>query len=148
MPILEAEGIELYHLQVSTSGNHSVLRVYIDKPGGVNVDDCSRVSRQLSLLMDAEDPIRGSYMFEVSSPGINRPLATPEHFLANIGQRVKVKTRKPVGNKQRNFVGILKEFDAEKGNLFLEEESGDVVLEFENIVKANIDFPFEIPKRK
>jgi len=145
---LKAENIELYHLQITSSDNRSVLRVYIDKEGGVNVSDCSRISRMLSMMMDVEDPISGSYVLEVSSPGINRPLAKGKHFQDSIGQRIKVKTIRPILNKQKNFIGLLKEFDGDSGKLTIEEENGDVVLELEDIVKANIYFPFEVPSKK
>jgi ribosome maturation factor RimP len=80
-PAVESLGYELVHVERTNQGSNQVLRVYIDAPGGILVDDCALVSRQLGLVLDVEDPISGNYLLEVSSPGIDRPLVTHEHFV-------------------------------------------------------------------
>ena len=91
---VESLGYELVDLDLSRGGR-GLLRVYIDLPGGINVDDCARVSRQLSAFLDVEDPIPGSYTLEVSSPGVDRRLRTIEHFRRFAGHEVKVELKSP-----------------------------------------------------
>ena len=86
-----------------------MLRVYIDSAAGIGLDDCSRVSRQLSGVLDVEDPIAGAYALEVSSPGLNRPLFTAAHFERFLGSPVRVKMRLPLQGRKR-FTGILQAF--------------------------------------
>ena len=91
---VESLGYELVDLDLRVGGR-GLLRVYIDLPGGINVDDCARVSRQLSAFLDVEDPIPGSYTLEVSSPGLDRRLRTIEHFRRFTGHEVKVELKQP-----------------------------------------------------
>ena len=102
---IRALGYELVDLEVRTGGQ-GLLRVYIDREEGINLDDCESVSRQLSALLDVEDPIRGRYVLEVSSPGLDRPLRTPEHFQRYCDHVVRVKLNQSRGG-QRNFKGRL-----------------------------------------
>ena len=87
-----ALGYELVAVEYLPQRKNSLLRVYIDSPNGITLDDCEKVSRQISALLDVEDPIKGHYMLEVSSPGVERPLVKPEHFEKFCGERVKVTT--------------------------------------------------------
>jgi len=112
-PGVNALGFELVDVELAGSGHGSILRVYIDSPRGITVDDCAAVSRQLSAVLDVEDPIRESYMLEVSSPGLDRPLAMPSHFRRFVGEWVKVKTAADIGGR-RNFKGRLLEADDER----------------------------------
>lgn len=105
-PAVTALGCELVGIEYQPSGKHSLLRVYIDKPDGVNVDDCSAVSYQVSGLLDVEDPIPGNYTLEVSSPGLDRPLFVARDFERFAGHEVKLRMRFPVEG-QRNFRGLL-----------------------------------------
>ena len=107
-PGVNALGFELVDVEVSGSGHHALLRVYIDSPEGVDVDDCARVSRQLSALLDVEDPLPGEYTLEVSSPGLDRPLVTLEHFRRFAGETIKVKLARPLGGR-RKITGRLLE---------------------------------------
>jgi ribosome maturation factor RimP len=100
---MEIVDIEFRH-EGSRGGR--VLRLYLDKEGGPNVDDLSRISRQLSELLDAEDAINGAYTLEVSSPGINRPLKKAAHFARFVGKRIRVRTRDLIDGR-RSFLGIL-----------------------------------------
>ncbi len=87
---------------------HQTLRVYIDSPEGVDVDDCADVSRQLSAILDVEDPIAGEYSLEVSSPGLDRPLVLPEHYRRFVGETVKLTLAQPLAGR-RKFKGRLLE---------------------------------------
>ncbi len=105
-PAVIALGCELVGIEYRASGKHSLLRVYIDKPEGVTVDDCSAVSYQVSGLLDVEDPVPGHYTLEVSSPGLDRPLFEARDFERFSGHEVKLRMRFPVDG-QRNFKGLL-----------------------------------------
>jgi len=101
-PVVVALGYECWGIEFSAQGRHSMLRVYIDKEGGVLVDDCAIVSRQISGVLDVEDPIAVEYTLEVSSPGMERPLFTIEQFAKYAGEQVKIKLRSPFEGR-RNF---------------------------------------------
>ena len=121
-PILEEKGFRLYDIEMLKEGGGQVLRVYIDKDGGITSDDTADVCRYLSDRIDGEkDFIRESYTLEVSSPGITRALKKPEHFSENIGKDVEFKLFSPVTYEEngkklsaKEFVGVLKEYDPEK----------------------------------
>ena len=100
-------GVELYHLDWLESGRRNLLRIYIDKPGGVTVGDCERVSRELGVLLDVEEMIQVKYVLEVSSPGLDRRLYIPAHYQAQIGQAVEVKTVRPDAAGRRKWLGVL-----------------------------------------
>jgi ribosome maturation factor RimP len=103
----EALGFEMVDVELVGGGRSPILRVYIDSPQGITADDCADVSRQLSAIFDVEDPLPGSYVLEVSSPGLDRPLVTPEDFRKRVGETVKVKLRRPDETGRRNFTGVL-----------------------------------------
>ena len=103
-----ALGFELIEAELSGGRQHRTLRVYIDGPQGVSVDDCAAVSRQLSALLDVEDPIPGSYTLEVSSPGLDRPLVTPADFRRFQGAMIRVRLASALDGR-RNFTGRLLE---------------------------------------
>lgn len=105
-PAVQAVGMTLWGVEYLAQGKHSVLRLYIDSPEGVTVDDCARVSHQVSGILDVEDPIPGEYTLEVSSPGMDRPLFQLEQFPAYIGQDMRIRLRAAVQGK-RNFTGRL-----------------------------------------
>lgn len=105
-PAVERMGYELSDLELKLGGKDGVIRVFIDKPDGVDLSDCESVSRQLSALLDVEDPVPGHYVLEVSSPGLDRKLTKPEHFQRYVGQDVRIKLRTPVDGR-RNFRGKL-----------------------------------------
>ena len=105
-PEVEALGYELSDLEIRIGGDRGLLRIYIDSPEGVGLEDCSKVSRQASAILDVEDPLPGLYNLEVSSPGMDRKLVKPAHFERFAGSRVKVKLRRAV-NGRRKVRGIL-----------------------------------------
>jgi len=104
-PGAQALGYELVAVELS-GGDTSIVRIYIDTPNGITVDDCAKASRQFSAILDVEDPISNRYTLEVSSPGMDRPLAKPEHFQQVIGQDVKIKMITLI-NGRRRFTGEL-----------------------------------------
>ena len=134
-PAINVLGYELVGVEYLRQGRQGLLRIYIDSEDGITVDDCGRVSHQVSGILDVEDPIREQYMLEVSSPGLNRPLFTEAHFRRFIGHTVKVRTRTPVEG-QRNFKGTLK--GVEDGNILVEVEEQEVSLPLSDIEKANL----------
>jgi ribosome maturation factor RimP len=105
---IEALGFELVDAELAGGRHHRTLRVYIDSPRGVTVDDCAGVSRQLSAILDVEDPFPGSYSLEVSSPGLDRPLVTPADFRRFQGEVIKVRLLNALDGR-RNFTGRLVE---------------------------------------
>ncbi|HWT27440.1 MAG TPA: ribosome maturation factor RimP [Mobilitalea sp.] len=109
-PILKANHFELYDVEYVKEGGNWYLRTYIDKEGGITVDDCETVSRSLSDLLDKNDFIPDAYILEVSSPGLGRQLKRDKHFEKSIGEEVEVKLYKAI-EKKKEFVGILTAFD-------------------------------------
>ena len=108
-PIVEEKGCSLWDVEYVKEAGEWFLRLYIDKPDGVGIDDCEAVSRPVSDLLDETDPIQGSYTFEVSSAGLERALRRPEHFAACMGRKVDVKLYRPLEGK-REFTGLLENY--------------------------------------
>jgi ribosome maturation factor RimP len=106
LPLCQAENFELVHLEYANSGRDNIVRLFLDKPSGITLDDCVYVSRQLGDLIDVHIQDIGSYRLEVSSPGPNRPLNTKKDFQRFRGERVKIQTNELIENK-KNFTGIL-----------------------------------------
>lgn len=133
------EGIELVHVEV-TGGHNPILRVFIDKPGGVTVDDCAHVSERISLILDVEDPIPGEYMLEVSSPGLDRGLYKESDYERFAGLPSHVKLSEAV-NGQKNFHGKLIGLDREgEPAAIIEEDNGKRhLLPLAKIIKANVE---------
>jgi len=115
-PTVEALGYELSDLELSFAGGSGVLRLFIDRPEGIRVEDCEAVSRQISGLLDVENPIQGDYDLEVSSPGMDRKLVKPAHFDRFAGQPVKGKFRAMIDGRRR-FAGVLIGRDGDKARL-------------------------------
>ncbi len=105
-PLFAAEEFELVHIECITSDRDKIVRLYMDKPGGIFMADCVNISRQLGDLIDVQIENIGNYRLEVSSPGPNRPLSKKEDFIRFAGERVKIETHEPV-NGQKKFTGIL-----------------------------------------
>ena len=105
-PFVEDKGFELVDVEYVKEGGNWYLRAYIDKPGGITVDDCEVISRSLSDKLDEEDFIEGAYILEVSSPGLGRPLKKEKDFVRNMGQEVELRTYRAI-EKQKEFRGIL-----------------------------------------
>ena len=109
-PIGERYGVEIYYVEYVKEGNEWYWRAYIDKGGGVNINDCENVSRAFSDVLDEKDFIEDAYILEVSSPGLGRTLKKDRHLSKSIGQEVEIKTYKPI-NKCKEFAGVLESFD-------------------------------------
>jgi ribosome maturation factor RimP len=146
-PLVAEEGMEIVDIECRYEGRArgKVLRVYLDKPGSPDLDELSRVSRQLSDLLDVHDPIDGPYTLEVSSPGINRPLKRPEHFARYVGKRIRVRTREPLSGR-RSFLGRLTA--VEGGGLEMEVDRATVKIPFALVEKANYEHDWEPEGRR
>ncbi|WNB90364.1 ribosome maturation factor RimP [Bacillus sp. NEB1478] len=116
-PIVEKLGLELVDVEFVKEGKNWFLRVFIDSPGGIDIEECGTVSEQLSEKLDELDPIEQPYFLEVSSPGVERPLKKPEDLKNAIGKNVNIKLYEPI-NGEKVYEGILKDFDGE--TLFME----------------------------
>ncbi|KTD22688.1 NusA-like protein [Legionella lansingensis] len=134
-PLIEDLGYELWGCEYLPQGKHSLLRIYIDKEDGIHIEDCERVSRQVSALLDVEDPIPGNYSLEVSSPGIPRPLFNKEQYRRYIGQDIRLKLFKPI-NGSRNLSGTIVSVNDDILILKIGDEQLEV--QFTQIVKANL----------
>lgn len=139
-PVAEENGVEIYDVEYVKEGSDWYLRAYIDKEGGVTIDDCEKVSRKVSEIMDKEDFIPDAYILEVSSPGLGRTLKKDKHLKKSIGEAVELKTYKPI-DKKKDFSGILKAFD--ENSVILETEEGEDMTFTRNdiaVIKLAIDF--------
>lgn len=121
LPIVERFGVEIYDIEYVKEGSDWYLRAYIDKPDGVNINDCENVSRALSDELDKEDFIQDAYILEVSSPGLGRALKKDKHLQKSLGEEVEIKTYKPI-DKQKEFQGVLKSYDADSITITMENE--------------------------
>ncbi|MCC4263679.1 ribosome maturation factor RimP [Oceanimonas baumannii] len=130
-----ALGFELLGLEYVRAGRHSTLRLYIDSENGIDVNDCAEVSRQVSAVLDVEDPISTEYDLEVSSPGLARPLFKPAHYQAIIGQEAELALRMAVNNR-RKLKGIV--VSADDTMVRLEVNGQDFPVAYANIQKANL----------
>jgi ribosome maturation factor RimP len=128
-PLLESMGLRLWGLQVPASRG-GTLRVYIDAPEGVTIDQCAQASRHLSHVLDAEDPIPGSYTLEVSSPGLERPFFSLDQLREYLGSEVRLKTGAAVQGRKK-WRGRIQ--DAEQNRLLLDTETGPQAFEWDNI---------------
>lgn len=134
-PVVEALGYQCWGIEFISQGRHSLLRVYIDNPDGILIEDCEKVSRQISGVLDVEDPISGEYVLEVSSPGMDRPLFTLEQFAAHVGAQVKIRLRSPYEGR-RNFQGVLR--GIEEQDVVVQVDDHEFLLPIDSIDKANI----------
>lgn len=130
-----ALGFELVGIEFIRAGKHSTLRVYIDSPEGVEIEDCADVSRQVSAVLDVEDPITNEYNLEVSSPGMDRPLFKPAHYEQVLAQVITVKLQMPQDDR-RNFKGVLESCDERSFTMVVDNEKFE--LAYDNVLKANL----------
>lgn len=134
-PLIQDLGYELWGCEFLSQGKHSLLRIYIDKADGIGIEDCETVSKQVSALLDVEDPIPGNYSLEISSPGIPRPLFSSIQYQRYIGQPVQIKTYKPVDGKRKLSGTIV---SASESTLVLKINDEHQEILFSNIVKAHL----------
>lgn len=139
-PILERLGFSLYDTEYVKEGADFYLRAYIDKEGGITVNDCEEVSREMNEILDRENYVEGSYIFEVSSPGLGRKLTKDKHLAKSIGQEVELKLFQAV-NKEKEFCGILERFDQDTVTIRLEDEQ-KLTLERQGIAMIRLALDF------
>jgi ribosome maturation factor RimP len=134
-PLCRGEGMELVHVEYQREHGGRTLRIYLDKSGGITLDDCAAVSRQLSDILDVGLKTQGSYRLEVSSPGIPRPLGKLDDFERFKGGRIKIRTSRPIDGR-KNFTGILNGVSGL--TVHLDVDSHPVAIAFTDIAKAHI----------
>lgn len=134
-PLCESEGMELVHVECIQEGASRIIRLYIDKEGGVTLDDCVDISRQMGDLLDVNLPGNEPYRLEVSSPGSDRPLSRRRDFERFSGSSVKIKVDKPVDG-QRNFTGVLQGITEETVEITANDKT--IAIPFHTIVKARL----------
>jgi ribosome maturation factor RimP len=139
-PAVEETGKELLGIEFLSAGKNSVLRIFIEHEAGINVDDCAEVSRQVSAILDVEDPISSEYNLEVSSPGLDRPLFIKAHYEAVVGETIQAKLGVPF-NGRRKFKGVLER--VENDTLIVIVDGEEYQLMISNIDKANLVPNFE-----
>lgn len=144
MPILERKGFELWDVEYVKEGPEMYLRAYIDKEGGIMIDDCVDVSRELSDLLDADDYIDGEYILEVSSPGLGRIIRKDREFDKSIGREVDIKLYKAIdtenGSKTKEFSGILEGYTSDSVSIKIEDEVKTFIKKDIATVKLHVDF--------
>lgn len=125
MPIIEANQFELVDVEYVKEGSNWYLRAYIDKEGGITVNDCELVSRAFSDLLDQDDFIEDAYILEVSSPGLGRPLKKEKDYIRSMGKELEIRTYKSI-NREKEFYGILKAYD--DSSVTIEMEDGETLV--------------------
>ncbi|HSX49459.1 MAG TPA: ribosome maturation factor RimP [Cellvibrio sp.] len=135
-PVVAALGCELWGLEYLTQGRYTTVRIFIDGPNGVSLDDCERVSRQVSAVFDVEDPIDGEYTLEVSSPGMDRPLYSEAQYARYVGETINVRLR-IARDGRRRFKGVITK--VENGDVYLQVDNKEVQLSIDTIDKANVE---------
>lgn len=135
-PVVAALGCELWGLEYLTQGRYTTVRIFIDGSNGVSLDDCERVSRQVSAVFDVEDPIDGEYTLEVSSPGMDRPLYSEAQYARYVGETINVRLR-IARDGRRRFKGVITK--VENGDVYLQVDNKEVQLSIDTIDKANVE---------
>lgn len=143
-PILESMNLELVDIVFEKEGPNSFLRVYIDKDGGVDIEECSTVSEQLSEKLDEVDPIREAYFLEVASPGVERPLKTKEDFSKYVGSHIYVKVYGAIDG-EKEFTGTLKAFEDDTIHLSYKDKTKvkQAAIPFAKVAKAHLAVTFD-----
>jgi ribosome maturation factor RimP len=136
-PVIVGMGYNFWGLECQSSQNTAQVRIFIDHCDGITLDDCSRVSQQLSAVLDVEDPVNVPYTLEISSPGINRKLFTVEQMKTAMGSKVKIKTNWPI-EERRNFRGIMKDANDEQVTV-VTQEGDEFLLPIEAIKNAKLE---------
>lgn len=139
-PIVSSLGCELWGLEYLTQGRYTTLRIFIDAENGVSLEDCEKVSRQISSVMDVEDPIDGEYTLEVSSPGLDRPLYSEAQYARYIGETVSLRMR-IARDGRRRFKGVITKVD--NGELTLAVDNQEICLSIDAIDKGNVEPRYE-----
>ena len=139
LPIIEADNFELVDVEYVKEGSNWYLRAYIDKEGGISVDDCEVVSRAFSDKLDEEDFIDDAYIMEVSSPGLGRPLKKEKDYKRSMGKELEIRTYRAI-NREKEFYGILKAYD--ENSVIIENEDGEQTFQKSDIALIRLAFDF------
>jgi ribosome maturation factor RimP len=148
LPILDDLGYELVDLQLQQDGKQLALRIFVDKPAGITLDDCVEVSREVSAILEVEDPIKAAYRLEVSSPGLDRPLKKGADFERFVGKKARLKSKNLIdpdqrGTTRKTFVGTLLGFEDDNVRLELTDKQGGVIaIPLADLDKANLEEEF------
>ena len=148
LPILDDLGYELVDLQLQQDGKQLALRIFVDKPAGITLDDCVEVSREVSAILEVEDPIRSAYRLEVSSPGLDRPLKKAADFERFVGKKARLKSKNLIdpdqrGTTRKTFVSTLLGFEDDNVRLELTDKQGGVIaIPLADLDKANLEEEF------
>nr|PZN05288.1 MAG: ribosome maturation factor RimP [Bacillota bacterium] len=137
--VVSSKGLEMVDVEFVQENGNWYLRYYIDKPGGITLDDCQEVSEEIGRLLDIEDPIPHSYILEVSSPGVERKLKKEKDFIKYIGSDVEIKTFEPIDGK-KIFKGTLSDYN--NGMVILNTDSGVINIPFDKISSAQLKYNF------
>lgn len=139
-PVCRELGLELVDVDYAKEGSRYMLRIFIDKPGGITIDDCELFSRTIDPVLDAADPVPGSYYLEVSSPGLDRPLRKEADFRRFAGAKISIRTFSPIVGSpiggSRHLQGTLLGFD--NGNVLLQQETTELAIPLDQVAKANL----------
>ena len=139
-PIIEKNNLELVDVEYVKEGSEWYLRAYIDKEGGITVNDCQAVSREMNEILDREDYVEGSYIFEVSSPGLGRPLKKEKDYVRSMGKELEIRTYRAI-NREKEFYGILKAYD-DKTVTIEQEDGNEMTFEKTDIALIRLAFDF------
>ncbi len=140
--LAEAMGYEVLKIEFSLEQGQRVLRIFLDKPEaetGILIEDCAKFSRALGPILDVEVPWVGNYHLEISSPGLNRPLKTLQHFVAQVGKIVEINTEEPIEDR-KNFKGELTRVDAEARILSMQIDQQSFAIPLDKVKKARLDY--------
>ncbi|WP_025819334.1 ribosome maturation factor RimP [Shewanella marina] len=132
---VEALGYQMWGIEYIQAGKHSILRLYIDSDNGINIEDCAETSRQVSAVLDVEDPISTEFTLEVSSPGVDRPLFNAEQYAKYIGEDVKLQLTMPVAGS-RNLKGAVSKVEGQMLSVVV--DGNELVVALDNIRKGNV----------
>lgn len=142
-PIIKKEGYELYDVEYAKEGKNYFLRIFIDNEKGIDLNDCEKVNNAITDILDEENYIKEQYFLEVSSPGIERVLRKDKHLEQNIGNQINVKLFKKDDNGQKEYLGILKEFDEQYINIEQEQEEQKIKIERKNVAQVKTIYNWE-----
>lgn len=148
-PVIQEQGFALVCVRITTEGNDQIVRIMAEDPQTrkIGLDDCAKISRQISALFDVEDPVQGTYRLEVGSPGIDRPLMTMQDFVDFAGHEAKIELVAPDENGQKKFRGFIKGPQPEN-KIEIETDSGSCLIDFDMIGKARLVLTDELIKQK
>lgn len=139
-PILDRNQFELVDVEYVKEGSDWYLRAYIDKEGGITVNDCADVAREMNVLLDEKDYVEGSYIFEVSSPGLGRPLKKEKDYVRSMGKKLEIRTYRAI-NHEKEFYGVLQAYDNTSVTI-LDEEEQPLTFDKKDIALIRLAFDF------